>query len=326
MDREEHTIYENLIKDENSLIEALLNNFKIKSFRDAFLENIKLDWIEKDEIVFEDFESQRRLKGGDFGQPDLSITTQSIEILIEIKVYDTQTTDKQPSGYLKYLNESNKDHKALIFLVPEGYFKTREITKKFDNSRIDCDKVIITWHSLINLIINKELNKYHLLLNEFFSFLSNWFLSSRQVLTRHETRDMYSKDFASGFEKILRVIDNVENDLKKQGLKTTNSRKKYLDEYGFYIQSDVGENVIFFGIWMDYWKSTGNPLIIGLESELLKIRTLFYKAFKIPRFDLDSFKIDGDTYELFFINKEIIESEEGEEKIVQVISKFMQRV
>ncbi|MCP4457107.1 MAG: PD-(D/E)XK nuclease family protein [Cytophagales bacterium] len=147
------------IKDENSLTEAFRNNLKIKPFRDAFLDIINVDWIDKDAISFEDFETQVGI--GKHGQPDLVIRTKSIEILIEIKVYDTQTTSNQPLGYLKYLSKVKKDFRAVIFLVPDGYYKIQEVKKKLDENADKCDNSVITWHSLINLIDKRELASFN---------------------------------------------------------------------------------------------------------------------------------------------------------------------
>ena len=318
----DHTIYDNLIKDENSLTEALRNNLKIKSFRDVFLDNMGIDWIDNDSISFEDIETQVRI--GIHGQPDLVIRTKDIEILIEIKVYDTQTTSNQPNGYLAYLNTIDRNFKALVFLVPDGYFQIREIKMKLEENRDNCDSSIVTWNSLINLINRKELAAFNSLLTEFQTFLANWFLPTKQIFTQNNTNCMFSKDFGESLEKTLRLIDNIEDDLKKRGYKVKNSRKKYFEEYGFYIDNMEGETLLFFGLWLEYWKTTGSPLIIGLESKLSGINKEFQKLDDISGLRYLSFDYEGEDYETVYLEKEIVESEKNEKTIIDAISTFLE--
>ncbi|MDF1548645.1 MAG: hypothetical protein P1P88_12540, partial [Bacteroidales bacterium] len=136
-------IFINTIQNENCFTELFTNFLKYDDFRYFFLK--LLINVNEISVEYEDFTTQINL--GQFGQPDIILSTPEIEFLFEVKVFpSTKLTKNQPLGYLNYLNsEVRRDkYKRLIFILPNSYAEIAYL--KAHN--VD----IVSWEMIINML------------------------------------------------------------------------------------------------------------------------------------------------------------------------------
>jgi len=267
------TIFENLVYNENTFTELFKNLMRYKVFRKLFLELIDSNLLNQD-IQFEDFSTQKSTENG---RPDLVISTDEVEIFIEIKVYDTTLTPNQPNGYLLELEKKDgKTMKQLVLLTPREY----KYLEEYNNRKKEYQSVInsktIYWESIIKKVVEEEIHESNPILTEYLNLLKEWFEAPKIFINYQFTQFMNDKYLPRNLEKLTSIIDQLKVNLQRSGLKITNSKKKILDEYGFYCDSDG--YLLFIGDWFEYWKYSGNPLCIALRTEDENIIKRYTKA------------------------------------------------
>ena len=104
----------------------------------------------------------------------------------------------------------------------------------------------------------------------------------------------FDKNVANEFEEILKCVDNVYTHLfHYKSLKFVNQNLCGADggEYGLYIKDSNKKvkNELFVGLWLDYWKDSGFPVVITIQScvvdkeiikkEMTKMQTQYPKYF-----------------------------------------------
>lgn len=135
---------------------------------------------------------------------------------------------------------------------------------------------------------------------------------------------MYSIDTPKSLEKLTNLITQVKTELQKSGVEITSNKTKILGEYGFYCDiTDLYS--LFIGEWFYYWKETGNPFCITIQTNEEHILKAFStecnlqgltapELFKDTNWLTSSIKLSNDETEL---NIETIA-----EKIQSVIEKI----
>jgi len=149
------TIFENIVYNENTFTELFRNLMRFKVFRREFLNLIDFDFSEE-LIDFDCFSTQKTTENG---RPDLVISTQTLEIYIEIKVWNTILTNNQPEGYLKELERIDKNEKLLVLLTPKNYkyLKVYNERKKLFNSKIRTQTIF--WSDIIEKLTTRKYGK-----------------------------------------------------------------------------------------------------------------------------------------------------------------------
>lgn len=262
---EKFSIFDNLVKDENSLTALFCNYLRFDLFRDEFLNVLNVPNEFKKKTNYYDFNIQYSL--GEHGRPDLTIVNDDIAIYIEIKTNQFRgVTDNQPSGYIKSLLKTKAKHKKLVFLIPENYHYRDHINEKIKET-IGYEKievVIINWESIIDIISKNELNKNNNLFQEYFDFLEYYFKPQKIKFMPAELSSVFNVDLANGFDKILWLTSNVSNQFKRThpiSYKTIKTDGFY--EYGFLFTKDKIP-ILSFGFWFSSWKQNGSPICICL--------------------------------------------------------------
>lgn len=318
--RQDRTIFNGVISNENSFTELFRNFLRFQQFRHAFLRCINIP-IYPETIEFTNFDTQITIST--YGRPDLTLITEEIEILFEIKVWNTSLTKNQPYGYFKYLEErSGAKYKGLILIAPENYYDLKKYITSINGLTSTNQTIhtqIISWETISKIITDNELEVISPLFDEYLNFLIHWFQLNFVHFDSLNTTTMFGKEFPESLEKTMHVIDNLYEEYKKKGFNIRWTREKYLEEYGFYINLPNDES-IFFGIWFDYWKETGNPICICLDSKSDK----FIKAFQlgIQRTELNSAK-EHDKYPTTYINKQTLMDEKCGQKISSIINEIL---
>jgi hypothetical protein len=261
------SVFENIVKNENAFTELFYNYLKFDVFRVLFLDLIAFDF-DKENIRYSNFDTQYSLSK--FGRPDLALLNNEVEILFEVKVYNTSLTLNQPTSYYSYLKTKNtKKHKALILLAPDNYYDLERYNRELSIINDSNDKIftqIIYWNDIVRHIEKKGIPEISPLFKEYTNFLTVWFQMKSVFLDSLNITNMFGKEFPESILKTLTIVDNVFRELKKQKFKIWRTNDKYFAEYGFALQLP-SEEILFFGMWFNYWRESGNPICIGLEGD-----------------------------------------------------------
>jgi hypothetical protein len=260
MNRKEN-LFINTIQNENCFTELFTNLLKFDDFRFNFLSLIITDEEIIENIQLDHFSTQKNL--GLYGQPDIFLENDDLTILFEIKVYrNTPLTDNQPNGYINYLKSRNcSNNNNLIFIIPENYAHKNKLTEN--------QIKIITWSTIIDMIENLQKNNCwnencipDIFRIEYLGFIKDWF--SVITFNLKTLQMMNCKDIPITIENFYALIDKVKQELPQLNpeLQLSNSLSK--NDYGISIK--VNDCTIYFGLWFYFWKTTGFPLSISINS------------------------------------------------------------
>lgn len=263
--KDTNSVFDNIVKNENSFTELFYNYLKFSVFRNIFLDLITFDFV-KENIKYSQFDTQYSVSK--FGRPDLVIINNDVEILFEIKVYNTSLTPNQPTSYYKHLKtKSKKKYKGLILVAPDNYYDIERYKKELLKINDSKDKIftqIIYWNDIVRQLEKKDIPEISPLFKEYSNFLTTWFQMKSIFLNSLNATTMFGKEFPDSLYKTLVIVDNVFFELKKQKFNVWRTNDKYFAEYGFSFKLP-NEELLFFGMWFEYWLDSGNPISICLD-------------------------------------------------------------
>lgn len=251
------------------MTELLCNYMAFKPFRDLFLKQF-LDPDELEIFKYNDFQTQYTVELNNC-RPDIVITNDKYEILIEVKTSDTGLTENQPTTYLQHLYEAGKKNSYLIFLVPSNYAhehiwssKVSEITSKYVHSNIQTQ--IVYWNDLIHAIKKSELFLVSEKVNDFYQLLKSWFEIKNVTFTNTEVSCMFKAEIPSTLSKLFAIVDEVKKYCSKS-FKTERNITINPAEYGVFFLDENGEYLLYFGVWYKFWEIHGSPLCFGVGTD-----------------------------------------------------------
>lgn len=318
--RHEETIFDGVIRNENSFTELFKNFLRFKSFRKAFLKLIEFPF-DKDEIVFDNFDTQ--FSTSKFGRPDLALITDEIEILFEIKISNTELTKNQPAGYYNYLKTLGEEKtKGLVLMTPEYYYDTNNYIKILEKAKSNDEEIytqIIHWETISKVITDLEIEIISPLFQEYSNLLNRLFQLKPSYLDTLNASTMFDKKFPESLQNTMEIIDNVYHEYEKQGFSIRWTKEKDWAEYGFYFDLPDEESV-FFGIWFDYWKNTGNPVCICLSSANEKQIKAFHTG--VNKSNLSP-AMEHDGYPTAFIKEHTLREENCRTTICNVLDEII---
>jgi hypothetical protein len=232
-------------------------------------------------IEFDDVSTQATLP--DSGRPDIQIETLTACIIIEVKLDQTLGLTKyQPEGYFSHLaQKSKKEGKEgwLVFLVPKGWaceadLKSRLVALKEDYPAIRTE--VVYWEKVLDIIEEGGLEHLNPFFDHFQQLLVGWFRPKSIVFSLKEVEMLYSKELPLALYKTKDLIDQI---LKKSKYAKPFSGKGLPSEYGIYFQNTEGNNILWFGVWPEFWKEKGVPLCFGVD-KAWGTESTFRAAFK----------------------------------------------
>lgn len=262
------TVFDSIVTNENSFTELFKNFLRFKPFRQAIVRLLD-DSVDAESIDHDNFDTQFTIS--EFGRPDLALTTEETEILIEIKVYNTSLTKNQPKGYYAYLKtKSEAKTKGLVLIIPENYYDIGTYNSNLKDI-VELNDGISTrtvyWEQISKIIIDNELEKISPLFLEYSNFILNWFQLRPIFYDSLNTTTMFGKHFPDSLKKTMLIIDNQFEQFENQGYELKWIKEKHFSEYGFYFTMPDDNDALFFGIWLDYWEASGNPVCLALKSK-----------------------------------------------------------
>lgn len=319
-----NNIYYKLIRDEDTYSECLANLMQFDEFRNSLVQflstKLKLS-IELLNFGYKEIETQvfYNLKG----KPDIQIRSKNLLILLESKVsLGTTLTNYQPNGYLSILNSAKESTKCLIFIVPKHYayqYDIREAFDAYENTK-SINFEVIHWEELI-LFIERKINiEKNIAVKHFIEFSKIWFPMQNVSISTDEFNHMHGSTIGSTLYKLMEIIDFVYNH-PRQVKKIKTYRKANDEEYGLYFENtETEKNILYLGIWYEYWKQTEFPICIAVREE--------YDSFDLFK-DLYAvnFKHNGwhaTKFELFDkINGDKVNSDNISNRVNQIITELI---
>ncbi|GGD98313.1 hypothetical protein GCM10010911_66390 [Paenibacillus nasutitermitis] len=310
--RRVQNIYYGVVTNENSMTELLCNYMAYKPFRDLFL-GLFLSNEELERFEYDHFQTQYTVELNNC-RPDIVLSNDEYEILIEVKTSNSGLTENQPVTYLQHLYEAGEKKKFLIFLVPSNYAyqhiwssKASEFIKR--NGLANIQTPTIYWNELIHIIHESELFLLSEKIKDFYDLLKIWFEVKRITFTNSEVSFMFKPEIPSIMNKLFEIVNGVMDYCSKEfkGKITSNDT-----EYAIYFKDENKGYVLYFGVWYDFWDKHGSPLCYGVCSE--------WDEQTVKNFE-NKHKLlyEQDNYLMMNVPEIMISSENCSEKVAQLI-------
>lgn len=212
MQRKDSILYRTTNENEDSITELLCNLMREKYVRDILLFNLQIPQEIINNIKFDDISTQVNLR--ESGKPDICIQNKELLIYIENKIYKhTNLQDNQITSYLDKLNNSNKTHRQMIYLIPKEY---KHLNSVEDVCKQNDFCVIVYWDDFLNNISKYEIGESNLIFKECFRFFEDKLLSKsisikfkpEEIIIMYNTKDFIATH--NLFIKLKNVIINAE--------------------------------------------------------------------------------------------------------------------
>lgn len=264
----EQNIFYNIVNNENNTTELLCNLLQFKAFRISILE-LFLERDAIDKIEYEHCDTQNILPESN-GRPDLVIHNDHLEIIMEIKIGDANLTSSQPISYLNHLNKSSQKNRWLILLIPNEYIHIdawnnlcADYLKKNPDSNIKMR--IIFWQEVINKLEQYDFFHISKYLQDFVLLLKQWFERKLINFLYSEVKLMFTEQIPTVITKLFKVVDEVKYEIEREFGESIIIRRSFKsDEFVLYIKNEKNLEFLFFGIWYEYWETSGHPICYGV--------------------------------------------------------------
>jgi hypothetical protein len=311
-------VFYGVVNSENSMTELLCNFMAFKPFRNAFLRLFFEDDVEL--VSFDDFQTQYTT---DINQsrPDMAISNDDCEFLVEVKTWDTGLTSNQPDSYLEYLKSVKKRYKYLVFLVPSNYSHLTEWQRRVDKwlkeNKCNISIKTVFWSEIISCIEQNDLNVIGERFRDFYELLKSWFEIEPITFNRVEVNYMFNPEIPRILTKLYAIIDEAKNYFSQI---YTVSKSMNNEEYGIYIKRREDKtNLLYLGVWYPFWEEHGCPLCYGVDIDgwSKDVVKKFSAAHKGKTIDINGFRT-------VIIEKDFLEDEKCTEKIINLIKEELE--
>jgi len=345
--REENIFY-NIIRHETSLTEVFCNLMQYKAFRDLFLNFVKektknLSFENFNNIKYNDFETEKEFKFYEeeskedkkIGRGDLILNIDGIEYIFELKIENyTRTTNNQPDGYLKYLEEQNIENdikdsdysKRLFFIIPREYMHKKDLNKVKEN--------ILYWEDFLDVLKESELDKINLFIEDFCKILNdNWFYYEDIKFISQELKLILNQNKIEGIKllenmnipNLMNKLFNIVDEVKVKNNKNPTALKLNCDYYGYFLKNksyNIPEKWTFwFGVDFKLWAERNAPITIQIslddQEEMIKVK---------KQLSLEEYKNKDITIFYFPLNNKIFKSENIAKEIEKEIEKLLEKI
>lgn len=320
-------IFHNLVTDEDSTTELLCNLMRFAAFRRPLLARFLSEASAK-QIAYEDVETQVDL--GRFGRPDVIIRNDELCALVEVKVTQYQgPTGSQPEGYFSFLLKDKTPERWLIFLVPEGWVYLRSLEESLGllNAAHRDGSIrtrVMYWEDVLAVIEENDLQALNPFLGEFHQLLVARLRPMATVFSKMEVIMLFSKDFRAALsalrnlDQLIGQIQEKSSAYKKSRLERT--RALCPEYYGVYFRNARDENVLWFGVWTEFWRQEGIPLCFGVDDKWpTEVREAFRVSYKgsTKRFQ---------NWTLGWVSQEALASDDVVEQVWAQLSRVLEAV
>lgn len=270
-----------LMRDENSVTRLLVALCQLKPIRDVVVRRFTGDAFGAEAVQCDDICDQVSIG---VGRPDLEMRNEDVHVLVEIKISPwTALQDSQPRSYLEWLNSTDvrAPSRYLVLLTPPEYLHLDEYLARRDDFRAknptsDISTLQLDWLQLADALENEGLAEAIPYVRDFCAVLRAWYIPEKISFQNTELMeaDMFSQVAAKAHVKAFSLIKALAVEIEKFGfsITTRNFKKDWWrnSEYGFYIKELTaleGDELLWIGLWTDYWLETGNPICVGVHRD-----------------------------------------------------------
>lgn len=268
--------------------------------------------------------SIRKIKHDDFytqlsigkSRPDIVLDSSDLLIVFEIKTQkSTSMTKSQKKSYIEVFKRKeykNKNKKVLVFITPENYHHLIDIK----NNKIKT--ICVTWEEIINLIDEHELNLVSRYLDDFSLLLKSWYLPEKINFTYKEVKTMQTNNIPIILKKLRAIVDDIHA-LSNEYDHYSYTAKNW-SEHALYFTDLGGNDILHFGIWMNFWEEKKYPLCISVDKDSFskKAVKIFLKEFS----NENSLYSEGNWISVA-VDMDILENESVSEEIWEKKLKFL---
>ena len=273
MNRTNSILFKAVKGDENSITELLCNLMRYRFLRELVLEEMGIDQNVISKINFDDIETQKKIS--DIGIPDIRISNESVEILIEVKTTTQRGfEDNQLINYPRFLNESHKPYRKLVFLIPESNMHKSELKDLLVDHKTLI--TVLTWEMLIQKFNDLDISTGNSIISEIINFISLKVQNkSAQLLFSTEEIAMLNnpKDLIIANQLFFKFDDVI----KQSKDKIIESLSKMIPTQSWNNTSTVSTECYGRGLWI-------NDIYIGFSFFIEDPNYLFSLAFPMKSY------------------------------------------
>jgi len=264
-------IFHNLVTNENSTTQLLRNLTIFPAFRQPLCARLFSEACASD-IAFDNIDTQYDLGGN--GCADPTVTNEKLCALVEVKVSCFRgMTDNQPTGYFEHLlAQTDALERWLVFLVPKGWVYLEALQVALDrlhdvHSNAPIHTQVVYWENVLDIIENNNLKSLSPFFEEFAKLLGARLKRKVIVLSKEEVRMLFSKEIPKALETLEELIGEIQGKSSEYRSKLSGSKSLSSGEYGIYFKDDRGHDILWFGVWMPFWKQEGHPICFGVHDK-----------------------------------------------------------
>ena len=302
MPRAENLLYR-LVKDENSATELLCNLMSNSPFRRSLLFSLFGTRLAA-QATYDQIGTQFDLGGR--GCADLSVCTKSFCGILEVKATPWRTlTERQERDYLMFLSEQHQPHKCLAFLVPGDWDGRRDLDALLREARLSTPSVkshIMHWGEVLDIIESKSLHKRDPLFQQAHGLLASMFRPAPARMTPSEGTMLFNKKTPTALGGLNSILLAFQKQAARAYKFKPSSRQRGLwldEEFGLYFKNKSGKQVLWFGIWMAFWKDRGLPLCFGVDNTWHPaVRRVFRKAYAGQTYQFENWTLGALSREI----------------------------
>lgn len=295
-----------LPSNENSVTALLRALCALKPIREVIVRLFTQSSYGAEHMDFDGISTQSGIGGS---IPDMRFTAEEFKIVVEIKTSNWRgLTKNQPITYLTWLESQKVSGKFFVFLAPPRYHEQHSEYHRRKNEfcKTNPDHGIkfieMNWLDISDALDTAGLPSISVYAKDFRNMLNEWYEPIPIKFTLSELRitDMYNSEAAKAIHNLFELISKISSEFEEMEFNIGNSfnKKWWEGEYGIYLKCK-DENVLWFGIWFDFWRDHGSPLSIGVHqgkwsSKIVdRFQNAFHKSIEYPQNDTNCYFMRG---------------------------------
>ncbi len=324
----QENVFFNIIDSENSLSEVLCNLLQFPNFKTVFVHLIRelfnsyhIDFDYRDVDTQKVSVNRRKYRG----TPDVVVETETFVLLIENKSENATLTQEQKGCYRNYFKGKDTNlKKFLIFLIPKDYPHKKNLEKCMEKcikrGRREIFVKLMTWEKLVESLSESKFTNEDVILKHFYDALVNKFKPIK--FTAEEIDMMKNNEIPQKLLDMKSLVDKVSDEIKSSSIYKIGGRSNSYGSYGRYVQKTKGKDILWFGIFYEYWAKTGLPLSIEITDEMYK------KAPSKAKKQLKRFKMESWDKDLWVgsLRQECLKDDNNVHKIAEDIIKAAEAI
>jgi hypothetical protein len=315
-------VFHKLVTNEDTLTELLCNLMQFSVFRRAVVARL-LEERCAATIEYADIDTQIVFR--DYGRPDLVIDNDDVYAFVEVKiVLDRPLTENQLDAYLNRLSKDGRRDRWLVFLVPRKWIYVQDLQRSIQSACVayasnGVRAKIVYWEDILDLIEKEDLRDLSPYFDAFGNLLAERLKQRPIMFVTGEVFMLFRTEVPEALSKLKRLVDSVK---EKSGAydPSLTCTKDLPPEYALYFRDSNQNDVLWFGVWPEFWRQEGFPLSFGVRDKWSQSVQDAFRASCKGR----SKRFEG--WSLDWIGQEVLEATDPSEMVWQRLEPVLQAV